>query len=363
MRFMQRALQLAAKGRGLTAPNPMVGAVFVRGGKIIAEGWHRKAGGPHAEIVAMKKLQSETLKGAQLYVTLEPCCHIGKTGPCAPEIVRAGIDKVFVGMRDPFSKVNGRGINFLRKNGVAVEILAKGTPLAREIRELNKFFLKHTQIGLPYVILKAGMSLDGKITSAAGQSKWITGEKARLDARRERSFCDAVLIGGGTLKADNPTLNAFGGKRLRKIVLAGELNFDLKSHIFKSDNVVIFCFGKKDASAASRLENIGVKVIFVSVNRVVPDVLNHLAKLGVQSVFVEGGAYVHGLFFDAFLKNRKYLDEVLFYISPKILGGRDALAAIGGRGVQELSKAAQFRQLSCELVGGNFKMRGIFTEY
>ena len=375
---MQKALKLAKKGLGLTSPNPCVGASIVKGGHIVAEGWHKKAGAEHAEIVAinslMKKsglittdLDSSLFHNATLYVTLEPCCHSGKTGPCVEAIVRAGFRKVCVGMKDPSKKVNGKGIKFLRKNGIAVELLKAGTNLAMEIRDLNKPFIKMETVGLPYLVMKAGISLDGKIATACGDSQWITGEKARKDAYIERSKCDAVLVGTNTVKADDPELAAHGKykkKNILRVVVDRKLRLSLGSKIFRDKNVFVACTDLASKKARDSFEKAGVEFKSFGEDEVsIKRLMRYLAKRGVQSVFVEGGGITHGSIFDASLKDKDLLDEVLFYVAPMVIGGANSLPVIGGEGACKLSKALKFQEMELDIVGDDLKAKGCLNLY
>ncbi|MFA7686193.1 MAG: bifunctional diaminohydroxyphosphoribosylaminopyrimidine deaminase/5-amino-6-(5-phosphoribosylamino)uracil reductase RibD, partial [Candidatus Gracilibacteria bacterium] len=308
LKFLHRALILAKKGEGFTSPNPCVGAVIVRDGKIIGEGWHKKAGSDHAEIVALKNIKNKVLlKGADLYVTLEPCCHFGKTPPCTSAIIESGIRKVFVGMLDPFDKVSGKGVFALKKAGIKVEILDKKDELARDIRNINQPFLKFIANGLPYLVMKAGISLDGKIATATNKSKWITNDKSREDARMERGLCDAVIIGANTVRVDNPELKMSGkykSKKILKIVLDGALSLNLNYKIFKGKNVMIVCSAKADVSKINRFKKVGIEVQSFGRKKIdIKALLKFLVAKNVHSVFVEGGSETHGSFYDASLKN------------------------------------------------------------
>ncbi len=373
---MKRALMLAKKRMGFASPNPCVGAVIVKGGRVIAEGWHKKAGEEHAEIMAinvmMKKSGIKTMdldpmlfQNAELYVTLEPCCHQGKTPACEDSVCAAGFKKVYIGMKDPFKKVNGKSIKMLKKKGVDVEVFKKDSDLGREIRKINQPFIKWAQTGLPYVTMKAGMSLDGKIATCEGESKWITCEKSRKDARIERSLCDAVLVGAGTVIADDCELAAHGkfkNKKLLRVILDPKLKLPLDSNIFRDENVLLIC---TDAASERNLEKFKKAGVFVKkFNKIsVGQIFRFLGKRDVQSVFVEGGAFVHGSIYDAFLKDKKMLDRVLFYVAPKIFGGVDSLSVIGGGGVEKLSKIKNLENLEFERFEDDLKVSGVFSKY
>lgn len=362
-KFWNRALELALKARGFTAPNPLVGAVIVRRGKIIGEGFHRAAGKNHAEIEAIKSVGSaRDLRGATMFVTLEPCCHYGKTPPCAGAIIDCGIKKVFVGMRDPFSKVNGGGIKILKASGVEVEVLRTNDEFAKKFRSMNQIFLKNVKTHLPYVTLKAGMTLDGKVATTSGDSKWITSEKARMDARFERSLHDAVLVGAETVRRDNPRLlplPKFSKKNFYRLVLSGNLDIDLKSEIFKSGRVLIFSSGGILKNKVAQFEKIGAKV-FISNSKKIKAmwVLKELFKFGIGSVFVEGGAMTHGVFWD-----EKAVDRALFYVAPKIMGGAKSFSAVGGEGAKSIKNLRTLKNVNVEMVGENLKVEGFINFY
>lgn len=375
---MKRAVELAKKGLGFTSPNPSVGAVIVKGGEVVAEGYHKKAGDEHAEIKAMKELMKKTglvtvdfdpalFENATLYVTLEPCSHNGKTPSCSKAIVAAGFKKVYIGMKDPFKKVNGRGISYLKKNGIDVQVLKAGTELAQEIRNLNQPFIKWATTGSPYLIMKAGMSLDGKIATSGGESKWITGEKARKDAGRERSLCDAVMVGAGTVVADDPELAAHGvyrRKNLLRVIVDPKLGLSLDKKVFRDENVVVFCSKLASKKNVEKFRKAGVKVKRFGNGVVsVKAMLKYLVGMGVQSVFVEGGSGVHGHIYDAFLKDRKLIDKVIFYQSPKILGGTKSFSAVGGEGISKLKSAKSLENVEYEVLENDLKISGIFNSY
>lgn len=375
---MRRALQLAKKGNGFTSPNPSVGAVIVKGGEIVAEGYHKKAGDEHAEIKAMKELMKKTglvtvdfdpslFENATLYVTLEPCSHIGRTPPCSKAIAAAGFKRVYVGMKDPFSKVNGKGISYLKKMGIDVKVLKIGTELANEIRELNQPFIKWATTGLPYLTMKAGVSLDGKIATSIGESKWITSEKARQDARRERSLCDAVIVGSGTVMADDSELAATGiykKKGILRVVIDPKLKSPLESKVFRDENVIVFCAKGASKKSLDDFKKAGVRVKRFSGDVVpVKSMLKHLGKMSIQSVFVEGGSGVHGYVYDAFLKDSALLDKVLLYQAPKIIGGRDSMPVVGGEGLSKLVKVKTLKDTNYEVIGDDLKISGVFNSY
>lgn len=377
--FMRRASALAKNGIGFTSPNPCVGAVVVKGGIIIAEGWHQKAGEDHAEVVAIKEVMRKSgivtvdldpilFRNAELYVTLEPCFHNGKTPPCVKAILAAGFRKVYVGMKDPDKRVNGRGIDFLRKNEVEVEVLKNGSKLSEEIRAINQPFIKLAMTGLPYVVMKAGISLDGKIAPLDGKSKWITSEQARKDARLERSKYDAVLVGAGTVVADDPKLAAHGkyrNKKLLRVIVDGKLALSPRYNVFRDENVFVASTDLASKTNKEKMQKAGIKFKSFGEKEVsIPKLLKYLGKLGIQSVFVEGGSSVHGAFFDTALKHKKVLDNVLFYIAPTLIGGgQKSLSVIGGEGAANLAKAMNLEKYQVKKVGDDVKLSGELRKY
>jgi len=376
--FMRRAVELAQQGVGFTSPNPSVGAVIVKGDQVIAEGWHRRAGDSHAEIEAIQSVMSQSgivsvdiepalFRNATLYVTLEPCAHHGKTPPCVDALVKADFGKVVVGMKDPFKAVNGKGIKFLRENGLDVEVYRVDSPVSREVRAINQPFIKWATTGIPYIIMKAGISLDGKVATENLDSKWITSDAAREDARIERSRCDAVLVGAGTVLADDPELAAhgeFSDKKLLRVIVDSELilNPDLK--VFRDQNVLVAC---SDLAKRERIElyrSSGIAVKSFGRDRVALDkMFLFLGEIGIQSVFVEGGSRIHGSLHDLALKNSNFLDEVIFYIAPRIIGSSKALSVVNGKGVEKLSTSKDFVSHSFSDIGGDIKWRGLYNFY
>jgi diaminohydroxyphosphoribosylaminopyrimidine deaminase/5-amino-6-(5-phosphoribosylamino)uracil reductase len=366
--FMKIAYDLAVKGYGKTSPNPCVGALIVKNNKIIGEGWHKKAGEDHAEIVAIKSVKNKNdIKGSELYVTLEPCNFYGKTPPCCLSIIKYGIKKVFIGMKDPFDKVNGDGIKFLKSKGVKVEILNEDHELAFLIRMLNQPFIKSSKYKFPYVILKAGISLDGKITDNSKKSQWITNEFSREDARFSRSLCDCVVVGANTVLIDDSELklvDEFKNKTFFRVIIDRDLSLSLNKKIFKNKNVIIISTNKASQSKIESFEKAGIEVkVLGEKNISVLDLLKFLNKKEIQSVFVEGGSQVFGLFHDASLKNKLILDQILFYIAPVVFGGKNALPVISGDGVFALNKAKRLSNVEISPIHDDLKYKGFFNLY
>lgn len=329
--MMERAIRLASKGRGRVEPNPMVGCVVAKRGRVLGAGWHRRFGGPHAEVEALSRAGAKA-RGATAYVTLEPCCHVGKTGPCTKALIEAGIARVVVSMRDPFAKVRGKGIRQLRAAGIEVVVGC----MEAEARALNGPYLMLRERERPWVIAKWAMSLDGRIATRAGRSQWISGEKSRQFVHRLRGQVDGVVVGIGTVLADDPQLTCRTVRPLRqatRIVLDSRLRIRAGSVLVRSAGdvpVIIATTARAQTAARKRLEKLGCEILVCREKGGVVDVGDLLRKLGrreMTNVLVEGGAGVHGAFFDAGL-----VDEVVAFVSPKLIGGATAPGPVGGVG-------------------------------
>lgn len=361
IKYMRRALKFGNKGLGYTTPNPAVGAIVARRDMILGEGWHQKAGTPHAEIHALRAA-GDKARGADLYVTLEPCNHTGRTPPCTHAILQAGIRRVVVGTSDPNPKVAGGGIEFLREKGIEVETGC----LRDECRLLIAPFTKHILTGMPWVRSKVACSLDGRTATRTGHSKWITNQKARSSGHRLREISDAILVGKGTIAADDPQLTCrIGGKNPIRVVLDSGLNIDPSSRIchMKSSAPTVIIGVKGGATDEHRqaIEASGTQVWFTPPdgrNRVsIIDVLRMLGDFGVQSLLVEGGATINGAFWD-----QKVVDEAFFYYAPMIIGGKDARPAIGGSGSVEIGTAKRLSKVKLRKLGDNWLVRGLVTD-
>lgn len=315
--FMARALELALKGEGATHPNPMVGCVIVRGGKIVGEGYHGAYGKNHAEVEALLKAGTRA-QGATLYVNLEPCAHWGKTPPCMIAVAGAGIRRVVAAMQDPNPKVSGKGFAFLKQHGVRVQ---QGV-LEADAKELNKAFITRITEQRPYVTLKAAMSLDGKTRTPKGESPWITRPQARQIGHQLRARVDAIATGIGTVLEDNPALTAHGqGHNPRRIIFDSRLRISLKAQVLKK-TAPVYVLTTARASLAKRraLERRGVSVFVISQDKqgqvALPEAMRVLAREGITHVMLEAGDVINA----AFLKNN-LVDEVLWFIAPKLLSG------------------------------------------
>ena len=358
--FMKRALELAARGRGRTSPNPMVGAVLVKGGRVIAEGYHKEAGTHHAEIVALKKA-GKNARGSTLYINLEPCCHTEKrTPPCTRAIIEAGIIKVVVAMTDPNPSVSGKGLKELRRAGIKTEIGVLG----KEARRLNEAFIKHMTKREPFVILKIAQSLDGKIATAKGESKWITGAKARERVHRLRNEVDALLVGIGTVKADDPSLDCRlrGGKNPCRIIVDSRLQISLNSKVLKyDDGKTIIATTKQGSSrkiASISKQGHTVLVLKDKAGKVdMKSLMKELGRLDIISVMIEGGSEI-----SASALSDKVVDKVMFFVAPKIIGGIDAVGSVGGKSPALLKNAFELKSIEAQKIGPDILIEG-YTKY
>lgn len=357
-RFMRLAIKEGLKGLGRTSPNPPVGAVVVdpKSGEIIARGYHRQAGKPHAEVEALRRA-GERARGATLYVTLEPCNHFGRTPPCTEAILAAGINRVVAGTRDPNPKARG-GLEYLLSRGLEV----RSGILEKECRYLTRFFLKRVLTGLPWVIIKVAESLDGRIATRTGDSKWITGDKARRFGHRLRNICDAILVGRNTVLADDPELTCRipGGRNPIRIILDTRLSLSPDFKVFKTARKVptwIICGKEADPEKEKVFQDLGVKVFRLpeKAGRIdLLSLLDVLARQDILSVLVEGGGEVHGSFLDEGL-----VDEVFFFVGSVVIGGREAPQAVAGTGPKRLSQALWLKNLKVRRLGDSFLFHGL----
>jgi diaminohydroxyphosphoribosylaminopyrimidine deaminase/5-amino-6-(5-phosphoribosylamino)uracil reductase len=371
---LARAIELAHAGRGHVSPNPLVGAVLVRGDEVLGEGWHAAYGGPHAEREAIAAAQGADLAGATLYVSLEPCCHEGQTPPCTEAIVEAGIARVVVGSDDPTEKASGRGLGTLRDEGIEVEV-ADGE-LATRARLLNQPFRKHARTGRPWVLFKSAMTLDGKVATQAGDSKWISGEPSRARAHWWRSECDAVAVGIGTALHDDPSLTArpgdFAGQspdpagrdQPRRIVFDSDARLPLRSQLVRQApevplTVVVSRAARRTATEA--LETAGAEVIVATGENEPARVRSALDQLGarsITSILLEGGPHLAGAFLDA-----GEIDEIRLFLAPLVLGGRSARATLEGEGAEAIAHAVRALTLDCESVGDDLLVSARLREW
>jgi diaminohydroxyphosphoribosylaminopyrimidine deaminase/5-amino-6-(5-phosphoribosylamino)uracil reductase len=342
--FMQRALQLAALGEGGVEPNPMVGAVIVQQGKIVGEGYHQKFGQPHAEVFALRAAV-EAARGATLYVTLEPCCHFGKTPPCSEAVLAAGLARVVVAMADPFPRVAGGGLAQLRHAGIEVEVGL----CEEQARRLNAPYLKRLSTGKPWVIAKWAMTLDGKIATSSGDSKWISNDASRRQAHGIRARVDAILVGSGTVLADDPMLTARVERVPRiatRVVLDRRGRTPLDCALVRTARevpVIVFSHQQRPDLQAAGCEVLAMESV--------TSVLEELGRRQMSNLLIEGGAQVLGSFFDA-----GEVDEVRVWIAGKVVGGMGP-SPVAGLGVGRIAEAYGF-ELAMETVEGDVSVIG-----
>ncbi|MFC1708522.1 bifunctional diaminohydroxyphosphoribosylaminopyrimidine deaminase/5-amino-6-(5-phosphoribosylamino)uracil reductase RibD [Candidatus Omnitrophota bacterium] len=364
-RYMELALDLSLRAEGLTSPNPLVGAVVVKNNKVISVGFHKRTGLAHAEVVALEKA-GKRAKGSTLYVTLEPCSSFGRTPPCTETIIKSGIKKTIVGMRDPNPKHCGRGMGILKKCGIKV---ASGM-LGNRVRDINQPFIKYITKNVPYVTLKVAQSLDGKIATKTGDSKWITSKESRQFAHKIRNNFDAIMVGINTVLKDNPLLNPekiIKGKRFYKIVLDTHLKVKPNMRIFNNSSDLPVIIATSNESLTSRVKKIkplinkGAIILGVEKDKSllsVKDLLRKLAQLEITNILVEGGGRVAGSLLD-----QNLIDAVLFFISPKIIGGSESVSSIYGKGIRRIKQAKELKDVGIERLGEDLLIRGVMKKY
>jgi diaminohydroxyphosphoribosylaminopyrimidine deaminase/5-amino-6-(5-phosphoribosylamino)uracil reductase len=350
--YMKLCLKLALRASGKTFPNPLVGAVIVKNGRVISSGYHRKAGLAHAEIIALDKALSKA-KGATLYVNLEPCAHYGKTPPCVDRIIKSGIKKVIVGMIDPNPVNNGKGVNILRKNKIKVKVGV----LEQDCKNINKPFIKYITQHLPFVSVKVAQSLDGKIATSRFQSKWITTEKTRQYSHSLRKYYDAIMLGVNTVVRDNPLLKEISVK----IVVDSNLRIPLELRIFSQESkgkVIIASIRSRIKDALGVMEKISklkekncqILELKEKNGRVdLKQLMRKLAELGLVNILVEGGGELIGSLFDA-----KLVDKIMFFVAPKIIGGKNAVSSVQGQGRDLIYQAVRLNGLEVKKIGPDY---------
>jgi diaminohydroxyphosphoribosylaminopyrimidine deaminase/5-amino-6-(5-phosphoribosylamino)uracil reductase len=366
---LTRAIELAGRGAGVVKPNPVVGAVIARGEQVLGEGWHERYGAAHAEVNAIEACGLEDLSEATLYVSLEPCCHEGKTPPCTDAILQAGIKRVVVGSDDPTEKASGRGLGILRDEGVEV-VLADGD-LATRARLLNQAFRKHARVGRPWVLFKSAMTLDGKVATRTGDSQWISGESSRALAHRWRASVDAVVVGIGTALADDPQLTARPEGELaelstqpRRVVFDTLARLPIDSRLVQAAAEIPLTVVVSRAAARSdtdALEAAGTQVLVATGENEparVRSALDQLGALGVSSVLLEGGPHLAGAFLDA-----GEIDELRLFLAPLLLGGSAARDPLEGMGVEHISEAMRALTFDCERVGDDLLISARLREW
>ena len=345
-KHMRLAMQLAGNAIGRTSPNPLVGAVIVKDNRVVGCGWHRKAGTPHAEVHALNQA-GELAQGADVYVTLEPCAHYGKTPPCAKALVEAKVKNVYGGLLDVNPKVAGKGFKILEDAGIHVEYGF----LQDELRKQNEVFFKWIEHKKPFVVLKAAMTLDGKIATATGQSKWITNETSRAYGYKLRDIYDGIMVGINTVIEDNPMLTARvdGGKNPIRIVVDSSLKIDINANVVqdKSAKTIVATTDKADKDKILKLQAQDVDVIVVDKDENdkvdIEKLLDILGQQNICSILVEGGATLSGSFVA-----KKLVDKVYFFIAPKIVGGKEAKTPVAGTGILNLQEALALKDIQIE---------------
>lgn len=352
--YMKRALLLAERGAGKTSPNPLVGAVIVKDGRIIGEGWHERYGEAHAEVNAVMNAK-EDAAGATVYVNLEPCCHYGKTPPCAELLISRRIKRVVIGSLDPNPLVAGKGVQRLNEAGIQV---TEGV-LKEESLRLNEVFFHFIGTGRPFVVAKSAVSLDGKTACKTGKSKWITGEAARADVQLLRNRYSAIIAGVDTVIRDDPELTCRleGGKNPRRVILDSGLRIPSESRVLTGQDqnpALIACTERASPEAVKRIKALGADVLICSSRdgRVeLRDLMEKLGAASIDSVLLEGGGRVNAAAFTQGIVNK-----VILYMAPKVLGGEEAKTFVEGVGVSHPDQSWQFRFDSVEMMGGDLKL-------
>ncbi len=370
VRHLERAIDLAALGGNRVSPNPRVGSVIVRDGRVIGEGYHREAGGPHAEVEAIRNA-GEDVNGATIYVSLEPCCHQGRTPPCTDAIREAGIARVVVASDDPSAHASGRGLGILRDEGIDV-IVADGDTAARA-RMLNQPFRKHARTGRPWVMFKSAMSLDGKVATRSGDSKWISGVPSRQLVHEWRAASDAVAVGIGTALTDDPLLTArIGGsgsgtlapRQPRRVVFDSLAQLPLNSRLLEAATTIpltVVVSRAAPRAATDALETRGVEVICATGENEqarVRSALDQLGAIDVTSLLLEGGPKLAGVFLDA-----EEIDEVRLFMAPLLLGGRGARDPLESDGVEFVADAVRSLTLECDRIGEDLLVTARLREW
>ncbi|HAP67262.1 MAG TPA: bifunctional diaminohydroxyphosphoribosylaminopyrimidine deaminase/5-amino-6-(5-phosphoribosylamino)uracil reductase RibD [Nitrospinae bacterium] len=363
-KYMKRAIDLALTAKGRTSPNPVVGAVIIKGGKIVGEGCHKKAGTPHAEVNAINSA-GKNAKDGIMYVTLEPCCHKGRTPPCTKTIIKSGIKKIVIGMVDPNPIISGKGIEEL--NGAGIQV-STGL-LEKECKRLNEVYIKYITSKKPFVLLKIAMSLDGKIATCKRESKWITSEPSRERVHNLRDEVDAVMVGIGTVLQDNPNLTVSlkrgNVKNPIRIIVDSQLRIPMDSNIIKSasasrkaqkSKVIIAATKKADAKKADILREKGINVIEIEEENKrinLPNLMEELGKMEITSIMIEGGSELNSAALESGI-----VDKVIFFIAPKIIGGKESVPAVGGRGFEKLSDSLNIRDVTVDRCGNDIVVEG-----
>jgi len=345
IKYMQRALDLAARAQGRTSPNPMVGAVVVKGDEIIGEGYHHKAGTAHAEVIALNAA-GEDARGATLYVTLEPCSHYGRTPPCADAVAAAGIKRAVIACLDPNPLVSGKGLKIMEEAGIETINGVLQEPAER----LNEAFFKYIRFKTPFIILKVAMTLDGKIATGAGDSRWISSEASRHYVHQLRNTCDAIMVGIGTVLKDDPMLNTRldepDAKDPVRVIIDSRLDLPLQSKIVRSakeQRTIVFCHQQADRDKTELLKQNSIEIIPIAGNReklCLEEAFKALGEIGIMSLLAEGGGEING-----YLVEKGLIDKLYCFIAPKLVGGREAPTPVGGEGIPVLNNALPVKSM------------------
>ncbi len=362
--YMKMSLRLALKGKGRTSPNPVVGAILVADNKIVGKGFHKKIGLPHAEIEAIRSAGKKA-SGSSLYVNLEPCMHFGRTPPCSEAIVKSGIKEVIIGMKDPNPLVSGKGIKKLKRAGIRVTT----SIMEKECRKINEPFVKYITTKLPYVTLKVASSLDGKISTITGESRWITGDQARQYVHKIRNEVDAVLVGINTVLKDNPMLTTRLKKKKNlkqplRIILDSNLRIPLSAKLIQNTDdqkTVVATTSMASHKKIKVLEDMGVGVLKIKRKQTRVDMKDLMQKLGkreISSVMIEGGAEVN-----ASALQSGIVDKVIFFIAPLIIGGAEATSSVMGSGIKFLKDAIPIKETRVVKLGKDFMVEGYIHQY
>lgn len=352
---MERALELAEKGIGKVNPNPLVGAVIVKDNEIIGEGYHERYGEAHAERNAVRNAV-KSVEGSTIYVTLEPCAHYGKTPPCVDLIIEKKFKKVVIGMLDPNELVAGKSVEKLKKHGIEVVVGVK----EEECRQMNEIFIKYITSKIPFVVLKSGISLDGKIATYSGESKWITSKKSREDSQNLRNRLHSIMVGVNTVIEDDPELTCRinNEKNLIRIIVDSNLRIPMDSKVVRNHDklTVIATTSSADENKKQVLKDLGLKVIDVpnKNGRVdLKELVKKLGQEGIDSILIEGGGTLN---FSALEEN--IVDKVIFYIAPKILGGEKSKNSIAGKGFSRLDDAVKLKDINYRTIGEDLVVEG-----
>ena len=357
--FMKKALILARRGLGKTSPNPMVGALIVKEGKILGKGYHRKYGEAHAEVIALRNARGD-VRGASMYVTLEPCCHHGWTPPCVDALIEAGMSRVVIGTPDPNPRVNGKGIQSLLDSGIQV----KAGVLEKRCRELNEAYFKYIQTGIPFVTLKFSQSVDGRIATKTGHSQWISSPETLRLAHTLRSIHDGVLVGIGTVLVDDPSLTVrlAKGKNPQRIIVDSRLRIPLTAKVLHDemvDKTIIVATEGANRKKAQSLKHLGAEILWGAKNHRgevdLQDLLKILGRMGVTSVLVEGGAKI----ITSFIRKR-LADKIVIVMAPKLIG--EGVEAVGNLEIRDLHEALRISRMKTRRLGDDIVIEGYLRE-